>query len=373
LHKIYESLVTNPPDGVEYVVPPTLSKFTKYYAHYKKVKFLPGVKHAVRIVEKKLFLPKESDDSIDLYQYINIIDDNPPDKPYIVDIEHAASLVSFVPDQGRIRKVLKFLQNPNCKAVECMSGAAMRTLEQMLGDDYGSIAKKVKVLYPAVPEADDSIKPDDEYIKKSTSVKMLFVGNQAYLKGLEEVLEALKRLKIGSDKLELHVISNDGKPVVEQYGLKNVRLYEPKFPKHEIISKFYLPADVFIMPTKEDTFGLAILDALSCGTAVITTKQFAMPELVTDGVDGMLVKIEKPLLDTVIVPNKEDMASVTEPNLNEGMVEKLMEVFEKILSGKIDLKKLGKAGKKKFTDGGRFSVSTRNKELLKTYKQALKS
>jgi glycosyltransferase involved in cell wall biosynthesis len=327
----------------------------------------------VQIAERKLFLQKENDDTADIYQYINIIDDNPPDRPYIVDIEHAASLVSFVPDEGRIKKVLKFLQNPNCKAVECMSEAAAGSLKKMLGKNYGSVESKVKVLYPAVPEADNSLKPDYEFIsKKSPAIKMLFVGNQAYLKGLEEVLEAVKRLKVGADKLEFHVISNDGKPVVEAYGLENAKLYEPNFSKNAIITKFYLTSDVFVMPTKEDTFGLAILDALSCGTPVITTKQFAMPELVTDGVDGMLVKIDKPLLDTVGVPNKEDMASVTESNLNEGMVEQLMDAFSEILKGKIDLNKMGAEGKKKFVKGGQFSVDTRNKKLLETYNHALK-
>ncbi len=376
LHKIYESLVQFPPAGVEYIVPPTLSRFTKLYGVYKKLKFLPFVKHFVHLFERTFFLRKEDGEPVDLYHYINIIDEHPPQTPYVVDIEHAASLVSFTPDEQRIKKVVAFLQNPYCKSIDCLSDAAKRSLKKLLGTKYASIADKVHVVYPALQEIDHSFSADFSYISNTTSsLKLLFVGNQAYLKGLEEVLEAVKRInqKFSPAKLELHVISGDGKPEVEKYNLKNVSLYAPSFSKKDILCKFFIPADVFVMPTKEDTFGMAILDSLACSTPVISTKQFAVPELVSDGVDGLLVKIDKPLLDTVSVPDKDDMASVTEPNMDISMVEQLVDMLSKILENKVDLKKFGKHGQAKVKYGGKFAVNTRNKELLRIYEAALRS
>lgn len=376
LHKIYESLVHNPPKGVEYIVPPTKNKFKMLYKYYKKFRYFEMVKPMIYAFERFFFVSRHNNHDVDIYQYINMIDDRPPKKPYVVDIEYAASLVSFIPNKKRLKKVIAFLKNNNCKSVNCLSKAANDSLKMLLGNEYKNIASKVRVTYPALEEiSSKKYKPDYSYIPKSNKqINVLFVGNQAYLKGLEELLIATKKFNqnYSPEKLHLHIISDDAGKLLEKYGAENISLYAPKFSKKDIITMFFLPADVFVMPTKEDTFGMAILDSLASGTAVVATDQFAIPELVTNNVDGILLRLKEPILNKVAVPLKEDMRAVTESNIDKKLADQLYEVLGSLVKGDVDIRKLGHNGRMKFVKGGRFSIESRNKDLLHIYSNSIR-
>jgi glycosyltransferase involved in cell wall biosynthesis len=46
---------------------------------------------------------------------------------------------------------------------------------------------------------------------------------------------------------------------------------------------------IFIYPSREEPFGLSILEAMACGVPVITTNVYGPKEIVTEGVDGLTV------------------------------------------------------------------------------------
>lgn len=374
IHKIYQSIIDNPPNGVIYILPPVRRRLKKLFPLYRKLRYFAVGRRAIHMIEKLFFL-KKSEDKADIYHYICMIDSSPPNRPYVVDVEHIASLLSFTYNIARLKKVKQFLENPNCKSINCQSQAARRTVQEVLGVDYEKIASKVHVVYPSLAITfDKNTKADNTYIKNDPDkLKILFVGNRAYLKGLEELLEAVKNLnrKYSPNRLEVHVISDDGNEILDKYKLSNVFLYPPRFDQTQMVNQFYVAADVLISPTKQDTYGMTLVEALSCGTPVIATKQFAIPEIVTDGVDGILLQPKRAMLDSSAIPKREEIVAIHHSQLDIDMVTKLENVIENVLSGKINLKKLGANGKKKFQLGGRLSVSTRNKQLLDIYQKAL--
>ncbi len=375
LHKIYESLVANPPNGVEYIVPPTLNRYKKLYKLYRKIRYLPMVPALIHWFERHIFLRSKTTEDPDIIHFINITGQKIPDKPYLVDIEHAASLISFVPNEHKLTIVKSFLEHANCKAVNCLSQAAKRTLKELLADDFKKIEDKVNVIYPALQSVEkENLKADYRYLS-SADLNVLFVGDQAYLKGLEETLEALKRINqnYSPKDIALHVVSKDGGELTNRFKLPNVSLYNPNFSKQEIMTQFFMPADIYLLPTKQETFGMAVLDSLDCGTAVVASKQFAIPELISDSVDGILLKVNKPLMDSVLIPGKADMAAVNSSNLNQATVERIYQILSKLIDKKIDVKKMGRAGQQKFEDGNKFSISRRNKNLKAVYDSALKN
>ena len=50
-------------------------------------------------------------------------------------------------------------------------------------------------------------------------------------------------------------------------------------------------ADLFVLPSEQESFGLVALEAHACGVPVIGTRVGGMPELVRDGETGFLVPV----------------------------------------------------------------------------------
>ena len=60
-------------------------------------------------------------------------------------------------------------------------------------------------------------------------------------------------------------------------------------PPTDHVERYYAASDAFVLPTPYDAFGLVITEAMACGLPVITTPLAGASELLTPGVDGLLV------------------------------------------------------------------------------------
>lgn len=62
--------------------------------------------------------------------------------------------------------------------------------------------------------------------------------------------------------------------------------------------KVYRGADLFVMASANETFGLVYIESMACGTPVIGTNVGGIPEVITDNYDGFLVEPDNPSLLT---------------------------------------------------------------------------
>lgn len=120
---------------------------------------------------------------------------------------------------------------------------------------------------------------------------ILFVGQFIYRKGIDILLNA-DRI-INNDMVDIYIIG--GVPtreyidMVEEYKLKNV--FFINFKTKQQLLEFYKISDVFVLPTREDIWGLSIIEAMSFGLPIITTYNcVAGKELINNGYNGFLVK-----------------------------------------------------------------------------------
>jgi glycosyltransferase involved in cell wall biosynthesis len=66
------------------------------------------------------------------------------------------------------------------------------------------------------------------------------------------------------------------------------------FVEHQDMPRHYQQAGVFVLPSRRESFGLVLAEAMACGLPVVATKVGAIPEVVEDGVTGVLVPPDDP-------------------------------------------------------------------------------
>lgn len=121
---------------------------------------------------------------------------------------------------------------------------------------------------------------------------VLYVGRFTREKGMDALLDAAASLDGDTG-----VYFVGGEPTQDQLewcdkqGLSNVHFVG--FRRKEELQAYYQAADVFVLPTHSDVWGLVINEAMACGLPVITTDRcVAGLELVREGVTGCLVPVE---------------------------------------------------------------------------------
>jgi glycosyltransferase involved in cell wall biosynthesis len=126
--------------------------------------------------------------------------------------------------------------------------------------------------------------------KKPGSI--LYVGNSDDRnKGARYLLEALALLKDRRD-FQLTVVDRDVAlmvPVLSQeLGLGDRVRITGRVSREELV-QLYNESELLVSPSLYEGFGLPAAEAMACGTPVIATTAGAFPEVIEDGVSGLLV------------------------------------------------------------------------------------
>ena len=115
------------------------------------------------------------------------------------------------------------------------------------------------------------------------------VGNDWKKKGLVALIEALAQLK---DLPLVLVVAGKDDAAPYQARIRELGLDEKvKFcPSRADVQWYYAAADVYVGPSLEDTFAQPPAEAMACGLPVITTATNGTAEIMTDGVDSLILQ-----------------------------------------------------------------------------------
>ena len=124
-------------------------------------------------------------------------------------------------------------------------------------------------------------------IKKDKFI-VIYVGNDFIRKGVKYLIDAFNSLKLNNS--ELWIVGENKKDLIERIV---------KIEKNNIfidsVKEFKLPelynqSSIFCLPTLEDGAGIVMLQAMSCGLPVISTKYSIAPDVITEGEEGFIVE-----------------------------------------------------------------------------------
>lgn len=210
----------------------------------------------------------------------------PATGPFILDLDNPLALTGYNVQAFELYRPLLagILASRRCVAIRCMSRACRNSIEAMLG---ARVADKAEVCYPVVPQAVTHLAPD----RTSDQCRFVFIGTQFEIKGGGPLLKAFRRLVDLGLEADLDVVTH---LPAEFEGLARscpgLTIHPARFTREEIASEFLSKADALVHPTFVESFGMTVLEALSHGLAVISSDVYALPEMVQDGVNGVLLR-----------------------------------------------------------------------------------
>jgi D-inositol-3-phosphate glycosyltransferase len=173
---------------------------------------------------------------------------------------------------------------------------------------YGADAARVEIVAPGVDHAFFS--PGDRagarhalhHLGLGDGPMLLFVGRIQPLKGLDVAVRALAELRRpdatlvvvgGASGLDGGAeVARIDKLVAELGVTDQVRFVPPQ--PHHLLSTYYRAADVCLVPSRSESFGLVALEAAACGTPVVAAAVGGLRTLVEHERTGFLVDVRDP-------------------------------------------------------------------------------
>jgi glycosyltransferase involved in cell wall biosynthesis len=92
---------------------------------------------------------------------------------------------------------------------------------------------------------------------------------------------------IGSGGLDMHNCEAELKKFVKDKGLEESICFSGEVNN---VHEYLQASDIFVLPSEEDAFPLALVEAMACGLPVISTPVGGIKEIITDGQNGLLVQ-----------------------------------------------------------------------------------
>ncbi|MDD5571982.1 MAG: glycosyltransferase family 4 protein [Bacteroidales bacterium] len=160
---------------------------------------------------------------------------------------------------------------------------------------YQAISKKFEIRNPVIIKNgynSDVFKYIEAIKNKEKKIfNLISVGSLEHIKGQDLLIDAVAEIK----NINLTLVGiGDLKEKYEEIILKKGIKERVKIKGHQTqtqIRELYKDADIFCLPSRSESFGIAAIEAMACGLPVVATKVGEMPCLIKNGINGYLAEI----------------------------------------------------------------------------------
>jgi len=173
---------------------------------------------------------------------------------------------------------------------------------ETFASEYAVDPSRVRVVHPGV-DIERFAAPDrgacrqeirSRYGIGPSEIVVLFVGMNFEVKGLDGIMASVAGAKQGHPgrNFRLLVVGKGNlreyEGIARKLGIGDSVVFAG--PQAEGVERFYLASDIFMMLSKFDTFGMAVLEAMAARLPVIISGNVGAKDLVTDGENGFIVE-----------------------------------------------------------------------------------
>lgn len=212
---------------------------------------------------------------------------------------------------SHVRIDAEFALTEKADAITTPSSSDRQYLKYM----YGADERKLFEIPPGINT--ELFFPEDKiaakkHIGADTKEKIVvFVGRIEPLKGIDAILYALKILheQVPSLPVRLLVVGGDISQHIKQWSPQLKQLEQLRHllripdmvtfvgqqPQHEL-RHYYNAAELVVMPSHYESFGMAAAEAMACGVPVITTNVTGISDLIDERRSTLITTVNNPLL-----------------------------------------------------------------------------
>ena len=347
----YDYLTKNVSPKIEYVN--IAGKNQGIVKDIKKFKILNKTKRAIKLTIRNLFpgMPNAHlvrDGNYDVIHCAHCMSLNK--KPWVMDVEYVNQFWAGGIPKKQKKFILRLLKSKYCKKILAWT----KWTEKGILKEFPEIENKIEIIYPA-------IKPVNFKKIKSKNIRLLFVSRRFYFKGGLHALEVMDRLTKKYDNVEGTIISDTPKEILDRYARNKKIKFRDVMPKEELFFQIYPRTDILIYPSYTDTFGFAIIEALSFGIPVVSVAGQSRSDLIGDGKTGFIVEEPKNF-------QTEDLNNL---NSLKNIINEIEKKVELLIKNKKLRDNMSKNCLQEFKKG-KFSIKERNKKIEKIYFEAIR-
>jgi glycosyltransferase involved in cell wall biosynthesis len=136
-------------------------------------------------------------------------------------------------------------------------------------------------------------------IKKSHNKELSFVtvGHYRHQKGIDLALEGINKFNelYSQNKAKFTFVgSGEYGEMISEYSKKHKNIINKGFVKYENLPNIYQNSDIYLLPSREEPFGLVLIEAWSSGLPVIATMTEGPLDMLVAGKNGWFIKSLNP-------------------------------------------------------------------------------
>lgn len=271
------------------------------------------------------------------------------DIPFVITA-HGTDIKGFVKDDRYHKYALEGARK--AKKIITIS----KNVDKDVEDLYGVFEDHRELIYNGYDE--DLFKPLENLNRKDVLAKfnlkidpdyvVFFAGKLTHFKGVDVLLNAARIYERKNSSNIVTLIAGNGELYEELVVMKRkLELTDVHFLGHikqKELAILYNLADVSVVPSRSEPFGLVAIEALACGTPVVGTNQGGLPDFITSEV-GKLVDVEddfalaESVLNELFREDKLERRDICHKYAKNNFswkktIEKMEEVYQNVLEGK---------------------------------------
>jgi len=229
---------------------------------------------------------------------------------------------------------------------------AVSATEAQQYKSVGVLEEKIEVIPNVIDLSEFADLPSKGSFRKKFSLDdnekiVLYLGRIHQIKGLDILLKAYASITERIEHVKLVIVGPDDgylsklKLLAKALNIEgDMLIVGPLYGKEK--REAYVDADVYVLPSKYEIWGITALESVACGTPVVLTENCGVAEYLKDRV-GLVVKhntddLREALLEMLLNEDKRNVfrkncKAVVEDFVASKIVPKLERIYERIVDG----------------------------------------